>query len=122
MCAPADTVIQLTEPTQRDAEDMGIRDWPPTTVRVSFDEQCAEGALRYVLEGSGMVTCAGESFSVSLNSLVRVQADDTSLFWSVDDECQEMVLLTPEYRGPPLLPVVGAFVLLCAALVATTVA
>ena len=61
-------------------------------------------------------------FKQAPNTLVRVDgdadsADDVVLEWGLGEGCAELVLLTPEYKGPPLLPVAGAFFVLCAALI-----
>ena len=51
-----------------------------------------------------------------MNTLVRVDGA-TTLRWVPDDE---LVLLTPEYKGPNLLPFAAGFVVLMVALVAVT--
>jgi hypothetical protein len=112
--------LELTQPTQAECESMGVRDWPDTVVREKLEEACSAGALRYVLEGTGTLSCGDESISVAPNSLVKVCADEgATLCWMPDSE---LVLLTPEYRGPPLLPIVGGFFFACVLLVAATAA
>ena len=83
-------------------------------------EEVAKGAIRYVLEGTGTVNLPdGESVPVGVGSLVKVTAEDgVALRWVPDDG--EMLLLTPEYQGPPLLVTAGGFILACAALIAAT--
>ena len=112
--------ITLTQPTQAECEQMGVRDWPDTVVKVYKEEEVAKGAIRYVLEGTGTVNLPdGESVPVGVGSLVKVTAEDgVALRWVPDDG--EMLLLTPEYQGPPLLVTAGGFVLACAALIAAT--
>ena len=117
--------LELSLPSQLEAEKMGIRDWPETVVSKNtaqqgvLDDECDAGAMRYVLEGTGTVeTEAGDRIEVAPNSLIEVK-DAGSLVWSVGDDCNEMILLTPEYRGPPIALVAAVFVAMCAALVAT---
>ena len=99
---------------------MGIRDWPSTVLTDRLDETCSDGALRYVLEGAGEVSCAGQTLQVQPNDLVRVNGDGQALSWSCAEGCAEMVILTPEYNGPPLLPVVAGFLVACVALITAT--
>ena len=69
-----------------------------------------------MLEGTGSVCADGdEPVAVAVNTLVRVDGA-TTLRWVPDAD--ELVLLTPEYKGPNLLPVVGGFLVLMIALVA----
>ena len=120
----ADSRLQTSSPSQAESEEMGLRDWPSTVVDAGgLDERCDVGAMRYVLEGEGTVTdsATGTTVKVKPNSLVRVLAEDgAELQWVPAPPCQELVLLTPEYRGPSLLPVVGGFAVACVALIAAT--
>ena len=90
--------------------------------RSSKTDQYNEGALRYVLEGTGQLVCAGETYAVAPNTLVRVRDGmaDVPMEWTPDDGSEELVLLTPEYRGPPLLPIAGSFLIVFAALIAAS--
>ena len=147
--------LLLTEPTQVESENMGMRDWPQITIDKPFDDNCEDGALRYVLEGSGTVSCGGDTLPVAVGTLVqgRIMASnsprpdahcaqphrlafspvlavggDTSsefapravLRWTPDADCDELLLLTPEYKGLPLLPVFGGFFVVFGALIAST--
>ena len=108
--------LTLSQPSQSEAESLGIRDWPQTATSAELVDECADGALRYVLEGTGSVCADGdEPVAVAVNTLVRVDGA-TTLRWVPDGD--ELVLLTPEYKGPNLLPFVGGFVVLMVALVA----
>ena len=98
---------------------MGIRDWPQQVRRGPFEDVCDKGALRYVLEGCGTVTARGQSISVTQNSLITVQ-EQCTLSWQPEEE--EFVLLTPEYNGPPIGLVFGAFAAMCVCLVSLTAA
>ena len=115
-----DGTLSFSQPSQAESEAMGIRDWPSTVVRAPYlEEKCKPGATRYVLEGTGTVDCNGKSFAVAPNSLVKVLDEDgAELRWLPDEG--EMVLLTPEYQGPPLLATAGGFLVLCATLIAAT--
>ena len=108
---------------------MGIRDWPSVVLTGPYTDACEGGALRYVLEGSGRVSCGGVTLDVQPNSLVSVNTSDeakVTLVWtpvlegSGGERSSEMVLLTPEYKGVPLLPVAAAFFVSCAGLIAAT--
>ena len=110
--------ITLTQPTQAECEQMGVRDWPDTVVKVYKEEEVAKGAIRYVLEGTGTVNLPdGESVPVGVGSLVKVTAEDgVALRWVPDDG--EMLLLTPEYRDR-LLVTAGGHISLRALIAAT---
>ena len=106
--------LELTTPSQAESEAMGLRDWPSTVVtqggRAAYDSAIEDGALRYVLEGTGTV-CRddGEARKIGPNTLVRVLGTEGgALRWALDEGVDELVLLTPEYKGPPLLPVAAA--------------
>ena len=107
-----------TSPTQIEAEDLGIRDWPSIARTAAFEEACTEGSLRYVLEGRGFVTSGvNNSVPVTPNSLLRVTTDSSTLSWTLDEGCDELVVLTPEYQGPPIALVAGVFAVLCIGLI-----
>ena len=108
--------LTLSQPSQSEAESLGIRDWPQTATSTELVDECADGALRYVLEGTGSVRADGdEPVAVAVNTLVRVDGGGT-LRWVPDGD--ELVLLTPEYKGPNLLPFAAGFVVLMVGLVA----
>ena len=108
--------LTFSQPSQSEAESLGIRDWPQTATSTELVDECADGALRYVLEGTGSVCADGnEPVAVAVNTLVRVDSA-TTLRWVPDGD--ELVLLTPEYKGPNLLPFAAGFVVLMVALVA----
>ena len=54
---------------------------------------------------------------VQPNTLVRVSKPAT-LQWLADEG--ELVILTPEYKGPPLLPIAGALFLTFGLLIAVS--
>ena len=108
----------LSQPSQAEAEEMGIREWPQSSATSELIDECADGALRYVLEGTGTVCVengGGDPVAVAPNSLVRVGDGGATLRWVPDDE---LLLLTPEYKGPNLLPVAAGIFVLFAALLA----
>ena len=77
------------------------------------------GNREYVRYGSLTFNPNTKSFAVAPNSLVKVLDEDgAELRWLPDEG--EMVLLTPEYQGPPLLATAGGFLVLCATLIAAT--
>ena len=99
---------------------MGLREWPVSAANKAFDDKCTDGGKRYVLEGSGVVICAGEKYPVVPNTLVCVRGDGT-LRWEPND-ATELVLLSPEYRGPPVLPIAGGLLALFTLLTAAALA
>ena len=109
--------MELSQPSQAESEAMGLRDWPSTVVQGSLTDQCNDGAQRYILEGSGQVSRDGETIDVKVGNLLTVRGDG-DLLWEASSD--EMVLLTPEYKGPPLLPIAGGIFLAFGVLVAAT--
>jgi hypothetical protein len=113
--------LELSTPTQAQLEEMGCRDWPQTSKRGPFEDECAAGALRYVLEGRGRVRArtgsepasTDEEQEVEVGSLLEV-SETCTLSWLPEAGCEEMVILTPEYKGPPIAFVAAAFLGLCA--------
>ena len=70
--------LTLSQPSQSEAESLGIRDWPQTATSAELVDECADGALRYVLEGTGSVCADGdEPVAVAVNTLVRVDGATT---------------------------------------------
>ena len=95
---------------------MGLRDWPQQLHREPFTDECNGGTRRYVLEGSGTVSSGeGDSAAVGPNALITVD-ESCTLTWAFGDGVEEIVLLTPEYQGPPLFAVAAAFALMTAGL------
>ena len=110
--------LELSQPSQAESESMGLRDWPSTVVASRYTDVCDDGALRYVLEGSGTASLDGsESLAVGVGSLVTVRGGG-EVVWCTDGD--EMVLLTPEYKGPPLLPIAGGLFLAFGVLIAAS--
>jgi len=98
--------LALTQPTQAEAEAMGVRDWPPTIItqggRGAFDADVEDGSLRYVLEGSGTVQreTTGEPLAVSPNTLVRVVGEGGALRWQLDESGRVVATLASLPRAP----------------------
>lgn len=116
--------LELSQPTQAESEAMGLRDWPSTVVtqggRSAYDADIEDGSRRYVLEGRATVRRdTGEALVVEPNTMVTVRGEvGGALRWELEEGVDELVLLTPEYKGPPLLPVMGGFLVTFAALIA----
>ena len=117
--------LELSTPTQAKLEEMDCRDWPQTSKRGPFEDECAAGALRYVLEGRGRVrartgsepTATDEEQEVEVGSLLEV-SEACTLTWLPEAGCEEIVILTPEYKGPNLLPFAAGFLVLMVGLIA----
>jgi hypothetical protein len=116
--------LSSSMPTQAQLEEMGVRDWPQTSQQGPFEDECAAGARRYVLEGSGSVRARtglepaadDEVLPISVGAMLEV-SDACTLSWLPDEGCKEIVILTPEYKGPPLALVAGGFAAFCVLLV-----
>jgi quercetin dioxygenase-like cupin family protein len=113
---------QITLPTQDEAEQMGIREWPQQAkAKGTFTESSkADKTLtRYILDGKGKVQVDNESpFTVKAGDLVEVTGQAT-LTWEVTSD--EMILLTPGFEQLGLFAgVVLGLVVLLGALTATT--
>lgn len=119
-------VLTPSTPTQEELEQQGVRDWPQTSNRGPFEDVCEAGALRYVLQGSGIVRAqmgaqpASEDpeVAVDVGTMLEV-SEPCTLVWMPDNKLG-FVLLTPEYKGPPLLAVAAAFFVLFGGLIAAT--
>ena len=117
-------LLMPSTPVQAELEAMGVRDWPQTSSRGAFEDECQAGARRYVLEGAGTVrarvggepSAADEQVPVAVGTMLEV-TEECTLAWLPEPGCKELVILTPEYKGPPLAAVGAAFALLLAVLV-----
>lgn len=100
--------VNTRSPTQEEAEEMGIREWPQQAKQQgSFQEVCQDddkSLVRYVLDGSGSVTITSlededndqeQKVAVAPGSLVEVTGT-ARLTWQVDSK--EMILLTPGFE------------------------
>ena len=120
-------VLTPSSPSQEELEVQGVRDWPQTSNRGPFEDVCEAGALRYVLQGSGTVRARmGDApapedpeVSVDIGTMLEV-SEPCTLVWMPDNKLG-FVLLTPEYKGPPLLAVGAAFFVLFGGLIAGVV-
>ena len=72
--------------------------WLPIVLRSerTKSEKLPTGALRFIEEGYGTVSAGGETFDVTVDTLVTL-VEDTELVWAVADDCEEMTLLSPDY-------------------------
>ena len=107
---------------------MGVRDWPQTYHKSSWDEVVSEGqiATRYVLDGKGRVDVnyydnngreASRTDRIYPGTLVEVNGE-ARLSWTVDGN-DGMIILTPGFeQGGKLALVAAFFVVFCAGLLA----
>jgi len=109
--------LYVAKASMEDKEELGIREWMSNTFKPGKEDKCKTDSYRYVLQGTGRAICpeTNENFGVSPNTLVRTKMDCT-LKWQPDDE--EIVVLTPEYIGFPLLIVFPTLLALVVALIA----
>mmetsp|Transcript_6111 Transcript_6111/g.17180 ORF Transcript_6111/g.17180 Transcript_6111/m.17180 type:complete len:193 (-) Transcript_6111:363-941(-) len=122
-------------PTQDEAVELGIREWPQQLKTGTWEEPVPLGqqVVRYVLEGSGSVQiesyndddeegteCSSSSVTtarVGPGTLVEVPGQSL-LSWDFGSD--EAIILTPSYEeGGKLLATAAILVVLCGALIAS---
>ena len=114
--------VSITAPTQEEAEQMGIREWPQQAKsKGTFTESSKDGQTltRYILDGTGRVQVDDKvPLAVKPGDVLEVTGEG-KLTWEVLSD--EMVLLTPGFEQVGLFAGVAVgLVLLLAALFATT--
>ena len=92
--------LQVTKPSDKLMKETGMRDWLPTTIKNQLIETLPDGALRYVESGSGQVSDGSQTKRLTSNTLVTVVGNVGKVVWTLDEGCDELVLLTPEYWTP----------------------
>jgi len=111
--------IQSSTPSQEEAVQLGIREWPQQVKtgewRESTKGTSSEPLARYVLEGKGRITVgSGESVFVGPGTLVTL-ANEDDIRWKVTTP--DMIVLTPGYEeGGKLVAVAAALIALVGAL------
>ena len=107
---------------------MGVRDWPQTYHKSSWNEVVSDGqiATRYVLDDKGKVDvnyydnngrAASRTDRIYPGTLVEVNGE-AKLSWKVDGN-DGMIILTPGFeQGGKLALVAAFFVVFCAGLLA----
>ena len=114
--------IKITNPSQDEAADMGIRDWPGQLKKGTWEENSGNGQtlVRYVLDGTGSleIESIGDSSKsskkLSPGTLVEVTGESV-LSWQADEE---MLLLTPGFEeGGKFLAVLAGLVALLLSIV-----
>ena len=118
--------VEITFPTPDEAASLGVRDWPQTYHKSSWNEIVSEGntATRYVLDGKGRVDVnyyddngreASRMDRIYPGTLVEVDGE-ARLSWKVDGN-DGMIILTPGFeQGGKLALVAAFFVVFCAGL------
>jgi hypothetical protein len=114
--SPSLPAFRTSTPSQASCESLGVRDWPQSSFSSSLSDPCKPGALRYVLSGEGAVGDEETEESFGVGTLVEVE-DGSVLRWTAG-KGEEVVLLTPEYRGLPVPAIAAGFLLLIAGTVA----
>jgi hypothetical protein len=116
--------ISTSSPSQVEAEDLGIREWPQQVKRGRWSEEAKNGQTlsRYILEGEGIVFIADdkarkETKKLRVGTLLEVKGP-ALLEWEATSP--ELIVLTPGFEeGGKFLAVAGSLIALTAALVAT---
>ena len=116
--------LAIRSPSQDEAVDLGIREWPSQPPKVGkWKEETKNSLTRYVLQGEGKVSVDLENFkNVGPGSLVEITPnddndDDVVVLWETTTK-EEMIILTPGYEeGGKLLGVAAGLILVCGALI-----
>ncbi len=99
---------KYTMPSQEEAVELGIREWPQQTKSSSWTDEAQEGQtlVRYILQGSGtLIVNGGDSKKFATGMLMEVEGP-VSLEWKKDDG-EDCIILTPGFENGGLF--VGAF-------------
>ena len=62
-------------------------------------ESLPAGCCRYVFAGTGKLAAGGQVIDVTTNMLVKMNVD-AELVWTLGDDCEALVLASPEYEKP----------------------
>lgn len=95
-------------PSQEEAVELGIREWPQQTKSSPWTDEAQEGQtlVRYILQGSGtLIVNGGDSKKFATGMLMEVEGP-VSLEWKKDDG-EDCIILTPGFENGGLF--VGAF-------------
>ena len=111
--------VDLSTPSQDEAVELGIREWPQQVKSGTWTESVDAGSslTRYILEGRGTVTLgSGDKKSLSPGMLLTF-TDESMIEWEASTA--DMIILTPGYEeGGKLAAVFAILVLLLGAIVA----
>jgi hypothetical protein len=140
--------VEISTPSQSKCETLGIREWPQqskkgswtecTTTTSDDDEDSSSSLVRYVLEGTGTLKINNNSNNnnnddnnddnknnkiiIKPGTLVEIGGNNVELEWTCDDDCQEMIILTPNFEeGNIFIGVLGGIIILFGILLSGTV-
>ncbi|KAL3943773.1 MAG: hypothetical protein SGBAC_002145 [Bacillariaceae sp.] len=93
--------VSVTNPSPRDAADMGIRDWPQQLKEGTWNEKAKERQtmVRYILDGAGVLDTEADdlgqkSYKLKPGTLVEITGP-ASLNWKANDQ---LIVLTPGFE------------------------
>lgn len=109
---------KISNPSQDESEILGIREWPQQSKTKDWSEKATDDQplIRYILKGSGILTIVDDDTdsdtivkktTFSTGNLIEVDGP-CSLKWTIDDDCESVILLTPGFEQGNLF--VGAIV------------
>jgi len=129
------TQVEISTPSQSKCETLGIREWPQQRKKGSWTEYSSDedfSLVRYVLEGTGMLniitnnnnqkdTTTKKEIIIKPGTLIEIDGK-AELKWICDDNCQEMIVLTPTFEeGNIFVGVIGGIIILFGLLLSGTV-
>jgi len=131
------TQVEISTPSQTKCESLGIREWPQQSKKGSWTEYSSDediSLVRYVLEGTGMLniitnnndisqidTTTKKEIIIKPGTLVEIDGK-AELKWTCDDNCQEMIVLTPSFEeGNIFVGVIGGIIILFGLLLSGTI-
>jgi hypothetical protein len=123
--------VEISTPSQSKCETLGIREWPQQSKKGSWTEcttttsddddgeDSSPSLVRYVLEGTGTLKINDKDETknnrivIKPGMLVEIGGNNVELEWTCDDDCQEMIVLTPNFEeGNIFIGVIGAIIIL----------
>ena len=141
--------VEISTPSQSKCETLGIREWPQQSKKGSWTERTttsdnnnndddddadsSSSLVRYVLEGTGTLKIndnrnkskddnKDNKIIIKPGMLVEIGGNNVELEWTCDDDCQEMIFLTPNFEeGNIFIGVIGGIILLFGLLLSGTI-
>ena len=121
--------VEISTPSQSKCETLGIREWPQQSKKGSWtectstsdDDEDSTSLVRYVLEGTGTLKINDNSSDsnnidkiiIKPGTLVEIGGNNVELEWTCDDDCQNIIVLTPTFEeGNIFIGVIGEIIIL----------
>lgn len=122
---------KISNPSQDESEILGIREWPQQSKTKDWSEKATDNQplIRYILKGSGSLIIVDDDedsdtivkkTKFSTGNLIEVDGP-CSLKWTIDDDCDNIILLTPGFeQGKLFLGAIVAMMVMFGALISGT--